>query len=130
MNTFFQRYLTRVLFVLLVASVVFGSYTYWKLNKLRQNPQQIAQEEVKDLVAKVKKLIVLPADEMPTVATVNKPDALKDQTFFANAKIGYKVLIYTAAKKAILFDPTSGKIVEVAPINIGDKTKVAPNAKP
>ena len=54
------------------------------------------------------------------MATVSDLEKLKDQPFFAKAKIGDKVLIYTDAKKAILYDPVNDKIVEVAPINIGN----------
>lgn len=63
--------------------------------------------------------IVLPEGETPTVGTVTDPEKLKDQAFFEKAKIGYRVIIYTNAKKAILYDPDSDKIVEVAPLNIG-----------
>ncbi|OGN17447.1 MAG: hypothetical protein A3F48_04405 [Candidatus Yanofskybacteria bacterium RIFCSPHIGHO2_12_FULL_41_9] len=66
-------------------------------------------------------MLVLPTDEQPTVATVTDLEALKGQPFFLNAKIGYKVLIYTKAKKAILYDPQARKIVEVAPINLGNQ---------
>ena len=69
---------------------------------------------------RVSRLIILPTDEEPTIATVADPDRLQDQPFFDNAKTGDKLLIYTNARKAILYDPVSDKIVEVAPINIGD----------
>jgi len=64
----------------------------------------------------VGRIIVLPNDEEPTVATVTDPEKLRDQVFFANAKAGDKVLIYTKARKAYLYDPIAGKLVEVAPI--------------
>ena len=102
---------------------------YKKLRVLKQNPQMLAQEENKALVAKVGQLIVLPEGEEPTVATVNEPEKLKDQPFFANAKQGDKVLIYTKAKKAILYRTAENKIVEVAPVNIGEQPAVsAPEA--
>lgn len=77
------------------------------------------QSEIEALVAKVGQLIVLPAEEVPTVATITDPKLLKDQAFFANAQTGNKVLIYAQARKAILYDPLQHKIVEVAPINLG-----------
>jgi hypothetical protein len=72
--------------------------------------------EVKDLVEKVGELIVLPEGEVPTVATVSDPEKLRSQAFFENARIGHKVLIYTKARKAYLYDPKIHKLIEVAPI--------------
>lgn len=76
------------------------------------------QEEIDDLVAEVGKLIVLPEGEDPTIATVTDPEKLRDQVFFANAKEGDKVLIYTKAQKAYLYDPNIHKLLEVAPLTI------------
>ncbi len=77
---------------------------------------QQAQENAA-LVAEVGRLIELPTDETPTIATVQDPTQLQDQPFFAHAKAGDKVLLYANAKKAILYDPVEHKIVEVAPID-------------
>lgn len=105
--------------VALVLAIAAAGYFYWQTVQLQKNPQQQAIKEAQELVAKVSKLIVLPTGETPTIATVSDPDKLKEQPFFANAQKGDKVLIFTNAKKAILYSPTSNKIVEVAPINIG-----------
>lgn len=83
------------------------------------------QAEADALVAEVKKLIDLPKDEKPTVATVTDIDKVKDQPFFKNAKNGDKVIIYTNAKKAILYRQTEKRIIEVGALNINQQTQVA-----
>ncbi|MEO7364045.1 MAG: hypothetical protein ABIV43_00865, partial [Candidatus Saccharimonadales bacterium] len=60
---------------------------------------------------------IVPADETPTVATVSNVEKLKGQTFFANAQIGDKVIVYVNAKQAILYRPSTNQIVTMAPVN-------------
>lgn len=108
------------LVLLLLIGTTAAAYYFWnQLSQVKENPQQLAREEVQALVSKVGQLMVLPEGEDPTVATVTDPDRLKEQPFFEKAKKGDKVLIYTNAKRAILYDPVAHKIVEVAPVNIG-----------
>lgn len=112
----------KLVIILSIATVVLAgvAYYFYRNSSLFNKDQTVAQQaEVKSLVTKVGKLIVLPEDEIPTVATVSDPEKLKEQPFFTDAKKGDKVLIYTNAKKAILYDPIAHKIVTVAPINIG-----------
>lgn len=113
------RQRVKILVGVLVIIVLVAVYFYRQYTVLKTNPQAAAENEVQKLVQQVGRLIVLPSDETPTVATVSDPEKLKNQPFFANAKAGYKVLIYTNAKKAILYDFVNNKIVEVAPLNIG-----------
>lgn len=109
--------------VVLVVILAGASFYFYRHAKLAENANsaQAIQAEAKSLAVKVGKLIVLPTDEIPTIATVSDPEALKSQSFFADAKKGDKVLIYTNAKKAILYSPELNKIVTVAPLNIGDQ---------
>ena len=115
----------RLMSILLVAlTVVTGLAFYFWYRSPSSNQVQIKnQNEVRSLVAEISKFLVLPTDEEPTVATVSDVAVLKNQPFFANAKTGDKVLIYTKTKKAILYDPVAKKIVEVAPINMGESVK-------
>jgi hypothetical protein len=105
--------------LLLVLSLISTGYFYKKYDAIKKNPQKVAQDETKVVIAAVSQLIELPQGEDPTVATVTDLAPLKGQAFFVNAKIGDKVLIFAKAAKAILYDPNANKIVEVAPINIG-----------
>src|ERR1051325_4326972 len=68
-------------------------------------------QDAKDLVAQVSALMLLPTDEVPTIATVTDPEKLSNQPFFVNAKTGDRVLIYSKAGRAILYDPVENKII-------------------
>lgn len=106
--------------VITVAALLVAYYYYSEAGRLRENPQIVAQNEVAQVVTRVGELIILPESEQPTVATVTDPERLREQPFFAKAKVGDRVLIYTNARKAILYDPEQHKIIEVAPLNIGN----------
>lgn len=85
--------------------------------------QAQSQAEVDMLITEVGKLLALPTDEKPTVATITDVEKLKEQVFFKSAANGDKVLIYTKAKKAILYRPTEKKIVEVGAVNINQQPR-------
>jgi hypothetical protein len=123
-----QRLVKVVLPVVAVVALALAGYFYSQVRQLKQNPQAIAQQESADLVNKIGKLMVLPAGEVPTVATVSDPEALKDQPFFTLSQKGDKVLIYAQAKKAILYSVLLNKIIDVAPLNIGTQKAVTPPA--
>ena len=115
--------------VIVLAIAAFPAYyfysKYQKTKQLVYNPSLATQEEVKTLVEKVGKLIELPTNETPTIATVSDKEKLKEQPFFTKAENGDKVLIFTQGKKAILYRPSVNKIIEVAPINIGESQQAA-----
>lgn len=113
--------------VLLVLAIVGGGtavYFYNQNQKITKNPNLVAQEESRRIVEAVGKLIDLPKEE-PTIATVTDKNKVKDQPFFAKAENGDKVLIFTKAKKAVLYRPSTNKVIEVAPVNIGESQQPA-----
>ncbi len=109
-----------VILILLVLLLAVTSFYFYKKSKVQTTAasEAASQAEVMKLVDEVGKLILLPVGETPTIATVTDPSALKDQAFFVQAQTGDKVLIYSNAKKAILYRPDINKIIEVAPVNI------------
>jgi uncharacterized protein HemX len=109
---------TVVLALLLIVAVAVGGYFTVQYKKVKDNPQAVSQAEQKSLIGKVGQLIDLPKDEQPSIATVSDKAKLKEQAFFSKAENGDTLLIYTNAKKAILYRETTNKIVEVAPIAI------------
>lgn len=113
-----------VVLVCIVAIVIL----YSQLDSFK-NPEKAAQQEVAETVELVGKLMVLPTDEQPTVASVTDPEKLKGQDFFINAQIGDKVLIYQNNRKAILYSPKLNKILEVSPVNLNTGQTV-PEATP
>lgn len=107
-----------LLVVLLVGFVYRDRQQQKKIDKL-SNPQAVAQQEQQQLVDQVGKLTDLPKNENPTVATVSDVNKLKDQAFFANAQNGDKVLIYSQAKQAILYRPSTNKVIQISSVNLG-----------
>lgn len=106
-----------ILIVAIAAAVFYYSKYQDSQNKLK-HPEVLAQQQTHSLVDKVGRLVELPAGEQPTIATVSDVSKLSNQNFFANAKNGDKVLIYSKAKKAILYRPSTDKLINVAPLNI------------
>lgn len=119
-----------VLGLVFVISVAGNVFLFKKYHDLQQDPQHQAQQETAALVASVSQLMVLPEGETPTIATVADTEKLKDQPFFANAQVGDKVLLFTTSKRAILYRPSANKIIEVAPINLGQAAAGTDTATP
>ena len=93
-------------------------FFYSKYQEVKKNPQVVSQQEVTYLTDKVSKLLQLPKDETPTVATVQDKEKLKDQPFFKDSQNGDKLLIYTKAQKAIIYRDAENRIINVGPIAI------------
>ncbi len=121
-----QKVVVAALGVLVLGLAVTSGVLYKQVRTLKVDPQKVSEEENKKVLEAVGKLVLLPEGEAPTIATVTDPEKLKsEQAFFAKSAVGDKVLIYTGALKAIMYRPSENKIVEIAPLIIGN-----PNASP
>ncbi len=112
------RRLPWLIVVVLIAMSLFLFMQYREAKSKLASPQaaQANTKQVKDTLAKVAKLVIVPTDETPTVVTVADPAKLKTQTFFVHAKTGDKVIVYAKAKEAILYRPSTNQIVTMAPV--------------
>lgn len=108
-----KKMLTRGLFALAALLVLVGAG--FGIRAILDTFLPAASGDPKEMVGRVSKLMVLP-DEAPTVAVVSDLEKLKGQLFFARAHEGDIVLMYPKAQKAVLYNPTLNKIIEVAPI--------------
>lgn len=121
------KLLSVVLVVLLFTATGIAGIMTKKYQDLKKNPQSISQKQQESLLSKVGALMDLPKDEQPSIATVSDKEKLKEQAFFKSAENGDTLLIYTNAKKAVLYRESTNKIVEVAPIAI-DTTQAGTTA--
>lgn len=111
-------YIVLVLVVAVAAGVSWYFYSeYQKAQALLKNPSTALAQNDKEIIQKVSKLIELP-DEKPTLAEVSDKGKLASQPFFSKAENGDKVLIFSNAKKAVLYRPSTNKIIEVGPVTI------------
>lgn len=110
---------TKIVGLLLLIACALAFLFYYQAQSLGKDPSKANEKKITALVEKVSKLIDLPQGELPTIAVVSDTKALEGQPFFANAKVGDEVLLYTIAQKAYLYDPKANMILEVASLNIG-----------
>jgi LytR cell envelope-related transcriptional attenuator len=108
-----------VLTIIAIVGIGLSVFFYFQYRNALNNPVVAGQLESQDLVKKISRLILLPQNEVPTVATVSDISKLKTQPFFHNSQNGDKLLIYTRARVAILYNPQADKVINVAPLNIG-----------
>src|SRR3990167_2931071 len=105
----------KILLILLLISAIiftFAVFRYWAVSKnvntIGENIKQSAQRtnNLKILIDKVSRLILLPQNEAPSIATINNVAQLqKDSSFYKDARNGDVLLIYFQAKKAFIYDP-------------------------
>jgi hypothetical protein len=120
--------------ILGLSGTAFYFYRQYKKAVVIQNAVPNGEEQAKKEAQKIKETIgqfmELPGDEEPILAIVTDIEKIKTQPFFANAQNGDKVLIYTNNKKAILYRPSTGKIIEVSVVSGLDNNAAAADQAP
>lgn len=106
--------------VVYMAASTFAAVRFYDLYKTYEAKVPVsdkeAEKETTMLVTQLKKIMEVP-NETPVVATVKDKEALKSQqAFFAQAENGDKLIVFQTARKAVLFRPSVGKIVESGPL--------------
>ncbi len=113
-------FVRRFLVWFLLIALALWSYGFYVLGShvvYLENPGLAEQQQVTALLQKVGALIELPTNETPTMATITNAALLKQtQPFLANAENGDVLIIYAAAKTAILYRPSEDKLIAVGPV--------------
>ncbi len=109
---------TKIISICLVVVCMIGIFLFIQSKRLSQNPNAQNEKKVKEVVAKVEKLIDLPKDELPSLAIVEDLDMLKDQPFFADARKGDVVLLYGIAQKVFLYNPSDNLIINASSLGV------------
>lgn len=102
------------LLIIILALLVVVVAIYWAVT---QQHAGSGQNNLNDVVSKVGKLILLPKDENPTLATVEDKTKLKDKFLAANAENGDRVLIYAKNHLVIIYRPSINKIAAVGAVS-------------
>lgn len=128
--------LTLVLCLLLVVAITGFAWAYKNYQTTQkqiarllttEGQQELAKQQIESIVGRVGQLIVLPADEEPTVASIVDVEKLAvEQPFYAGAKNGDQVLIYVKNRKAIIYDPDRNILVNVGPVSVNADTGTTP----
>ncbi len=106
-----------LLAVALVAGVTWLAFGY--ITTQAQLAKLNGASDAQNIVNQISRYMVLP-DETPTLATVNDASKLKGQEFFANAQNGDKVLIFSNSGRALLYRPSSKKVIEYAKVDLNN----------
>lgn len=123
--------------IVLIGAVSVAAYMYIQSRQVNQLPADEAKE-LAAVVQQVSQLMDVPAAETPVLATVTDKTKVNTQPFFARSENGDKVLLYTQFGRAILYRPSTNKIIDVTVINTTEtvtpldtiETNAAPIATP
>jgi len=105
-----------VLATILVLFIGFITFRHIQAGQGSNNSQQHTAE-VQKVIAETGKLVLLPSGQVPTVAIIKDASELRNQSFFANAQDGDYVLVYSQAKKAILYRPSINRVIAYSGTN-------------
>jgi len=108
-----------LLLLVIIAWLVHG-YVTTKNQLEKQKNAPSAQTPTQQTISKVSALVDVPSNETPTLANISNADALRklskfNASFFADAKNGDVLLVYTKNNKAIVYRPSTNKIIASGP---------------
>ena len=100
---------------LLAAGAVIGLLIIIVINTHHSSTGQSKERQVQ---AEVAKLVILPTNETPALATVTDPTKLKYDPFLSQTQKGDEILIYAKWKQAVIYRPSADKVVDIGPVDV------------
>jgi hypothetical protein len=108
-------------------SLFFGYYAHNYLagKKVVEKSASLSlQDEKQRIVDAISRSMELPSGESPIVAAVTDVEKLRDQSFFPDAQVDDQLIMYSDAKKAIVYRLSSEKIVDIIPFLEKEEEKI------
>ena len=104
--------------IFVFAAVLIGLGIWKYLDQQNQitalkDPKQASLAATEQLITDVSKVAVMPKDEQPIIREISELESLANQPFYNDAQIGDRVLVFSKAKKAILYRPSTGQVVSI-----------------
>ena len=109
---FVKKYAKLLITILVIVAVIGAA---WLISAKRTSSRQTGLNHV---VVRVGRLMLLPNDEQPTLATVTDKTKLTDKFLAAKAVNGDEVLIYTKNQLVIIYRPSINKIAAVGTVSV------------
>src|SRR5688572_19531025 len=100
--------------IALIILLAMGGLTYAYLDA-RADLQKLSKtgNSQEEMLQTISRHLAVPKEE-PTVATVNDAVKLNSQEFFKDAQNGDKVFIFPKANRALIYRPSTQKVIEYA----------------
>jgi len=115
------RFLGRYFLWLAIVVVIIWTAAFFELGRdtvYWDNPSLQGQEQAAEILHRVGQIIQLPTGETPTMAAINNAAVAKqNQPFLANAENGDVLIVYSNAGEALLYRPSTDKLIAVGPVD-------------
>lgn len=114
--------LTIILIVLVLVGLAGSGYMFMQNKKLKDDVKTAqnsnSEDQDQDVINKVSALVVLP-DEKPAVAKVEDKDKFnKDKPLMNKAENGDMVLLYSQAKRMIIYRQSENRVVDIIAVSV------------
>lgn len=106
--------------LIIAIGIIWGIDIRIEKSKVKKASVQSA-ENVK-VLEELGKLVDLPSDETPVIATVIDKSKLNDEPFFTKAVNDDVVVIYQKAKVAYIYRPSTHKVIDFTRVALADNT--------
>lgn len=108
--------------LLLLSALGFGGFFFYKYqDALQREPNRESQR----ITQAIEKVVALP-DEEPVLSTVQDKSKLTNTALRVRAENGDKLLIYSKAKRLIIYRPSTKKVVDMLTIQGAPSDVAAP----
>jgi hypothetical protein len=123
-----KKDLVKIIFFVVVVIIIGGVLVSYKWNnkaslietaETTENQAVLADKEKQDLLEKINKHILLPAEGNPVIMQIDDAEELKKtQAFFVNSLDGDVLVVYQ--DKALIYRPSEDVLINVGPVKVND----------